>query len=74
MQIRFLQTVASENPNFPFVAGQLVTTTAPSEYLLSLIDGVRAIVIRSDDTERAIAPDDEQPEPKRKRGRPKRAQ
>ena len=73
MQIRFLQTVPSENPNFPFVAGQTITVTEPSRFMLDLIDGVRAIVIRSDDTERAIAPDDEQPEPKRKRGRPKRA-
>ena len=69
MQIRFLQTVPSENPDFPFQAGQLVTTTAPSTYLLSLIDGIRAIVVRSDDTERAVARTDEQPEPARKRGR-----
>lgn len=69
MQIRFLQTCPSENPNYPFLAGQLVTTTAPSEFLLSLVDGVRAVMVRTDHTERAIAPEADQPEPVKVRGR-----
>ena len=69
MQIRFLQTVPSENPSFPFIAGQTITVTQPSRFILNLIDGVRAIVVRADDTERAVAPDAEQPEPTEKRGR-----
>jgi len=69
MQIRFLQTCPSESPGFPFVAGQTITVSNPSDFLLSMLDGVRAVIIRSDETERAVAPTDEQPEPKRKRGR-----
>jgi hypothetical protein len=56
MTIRFLQTVPSENPEFPFQAGQVISVACPSRYLLSLIDGVRAYAIKTDDTERAVAP------------------
>jgi hypothetical protein len=72
MTIRFLQTVASENPSFPFQAGQVINVPAPSGYLLSLCDGVRAEVVRTDDTERAVQAPAEQPEPRivhRSRGR-----
>ena len=69
MTIRFLQTVASEKPDFPFMAGQIIEVSAPSEYLLSLLDGIRAEVVPTDDSERAIAPDAEQPEPVRQKGR-----
>lgn len=48
MQIRFLQTIASENPGFPFQAGQVIHVTAPSPYLLELLDGVRAEVVRDE--------------------------
>jgi hypothetical protein len=63
MTIRFLQTIASQNPEFPFQAGQIITVAAPSEFILSLVDGVRAEVLRVDTTERAVAPADTTPEP-----------
>lgn len=69
MMIRFLQTVPSENPEFPFQAGQVITVACPSSYLLSLVDGIRAEAIRTDDTERAIAPAMITPEPIRSKGR-----
>jgi hypothetical protein len=69
MTIRFLQTVESENPGFPFMAGQVITVPAPSPYLLSLLDGVRAEVVPTDDTERAVVPALEQPEPVTVKGR-----
>lgn len=72
MTIRFLETCPSENPAFPFQAGQVISVTAPSAFLLSLIDGVRAEVVKTDDTERAIAPEPERAEPvRRKRTRAK---
>jgi hypothetical protein len=70
MTIRFLQTVQSGNPEFPFVAGQLISTTAPSPFLLDLLDGVRAEVVKDED-ERAVAPETEQPEPVKRRKRRK---
>ena len=73
MQIKFLQTVPSETANVPFLAGQTIRVEMPNAYLLSLIDGVRAVAIPSDETERAVAPVDERPEPKRKRGRARAA-
>lgn len=69
MVIRFLQTVASENPDYPFHAGQVITVACPSPYLLSLVDGIRAEAIPTDSTERAIMPTPQQPEPIRARGR-----
>jgi hypothetical protein len=67
--IRFLQTVASDNPEFPFQAGQVITVERPSAYLLSLLDGVQAEVVPVDDTERAVEQVAEQPEPARVKGR-----
>jgi len=72
MTIRFLQTVPSENPEYPFQAGQIIYVAAPSAFLLSLLDGVRAEVIKADVLEQATEPEPEQPEPRRKRGRPRR--
>jgi len=71
MTIRFLQTVSSESQSLPFMAGQLISTTAPSQFLLDLLDGVRAEAVKDED-ERAVAPEAEQPEPvavKRRRRR-----
>jgi hypothetical protein len=67
--IRFLQTCASENPEYPFQAGQVITVTCPSRYLLSLVDGIRAEAIPTDETERAVIPALSQPEPAKKKGR-----
>lgn len=69
MTIRFLQTVASEHPDFPFMAGQVITVPVPSPFLLSLLDGVRATCVPDDGEERAVAPPDEQPEPVKAKGR-----
>jgi hypothetical protein len=66
MTIRFLQTVQSENSDFPFMAGQVISVTAPSPFLLSLVDGVRAEAVKAED-ERAVMQQDETPEPSRKR-------
>jgi len=68
MKIRFLQTVPSGNPTFPFQAGQIITIEDPAPFLY-LLDGVRAEALASDDTERAIEPDAEQPEPAKVKGR-----
>lgn len=68
MTIRFLQTVASENPAYPFQAGQIITVAAPSAYLLSLLDGVRAEVVKAD-LERAVDVAPEQPEVRRRQRR-----
>jgi hypothetical protein len=54
MTIRFLQTCQSENPAFPFMAGQVIHVPAPSAFLLGLVDGVRAEAVKTDDTERAV--------------------
>lgn len=70
MTIRFLQTCASENPAFPFMAGQVITVTAPSPFLLGLLDGVRAEIVKGLEDppeEQAIAPHGERPEPERPR-------
>lgn len=69
MQIKFLQTCPSENPEFPFMAGQVIDIPVPSPSLLKLLDGVHAEAVTSDDTERAVAPSDPQPEPVRVKGR-----
>jgi hypothetical protein len=63
MTIRFLQTVASENPEFPFMAGQVIDVPAPSAFLLGLVDGVRAEAVKTDNTERAVVDELETPEP-----------
>jgi hypothetical protein len=67
--IRFLQTVSSEAPGFPFQAGQQIEVAVPSAYLLGLCDGVRAVIVRTDDTERAVMPRAETPEPARRKTR-----
>ena len=69
MVIRFLQTTPSETPDYPFQAGQVISVACPSPYLLSLVDGVRAELVRTDESERAIEPDREQPEPFQQKGR-----
>lgn len=66
MQIRFLQTVASENPAFPFQPGQVITVTSPGPFLQRVLDSGAAEIVRVDETERAVEPDVEQPEPVRK--------
>ena len=71
MVIRFLQTTPSENPDFPFQAGQIISVTAPTRFLLSLIDGIHAEVVRTDDIERAIEEPVAVPEPVRRRVRVK---
>ncbi len=72
MQIRFLQTVASDNAFAPFVAGQVIDVPAPSPYLLSLLDGVRAEAVSIDDMERAVEPAPVRSEPVRKGKRDRR--
>jgi hypothetical protein len=52
------------------MAGQVISTTAPSPFLLDLLDGVRAEVVKDED-ERAVAPETEQPEPAKRRKRRK---
>lgn len=69
MTIRFLQAVPSENPEFPFQAGQVIEVACPSPYLLSLLDGVRAEVVRTEGEEVAVEPEAERAEPVRRRGR-----
>jgi hypothetical protein len=73
MTIRFLQTVPSQNPEYPFQAGQIIYMAAPSGFLLQFVDGIRAIAIPEDQEERAVEAPADRPEPvRRKRGRPRR--
>jgi hypothetical protein len=72
MTIRFLQTCQSENPAFPFMAGQVIHVPAPSAFLLGLVDGVRAEAVRADGVERAVVDECETPEPVPVKGRRKR--
>lgn len=65
MVIRFLQTTPSEHPEYPFMAGQIITVAQPTPFLLSLLDGVRAEVVRVDEQERAVLDAGTVPEPVR---------
>jgi hypothetical protein len=69
MVIRFLETVPSQNPEFPFTAGQIIHVVCPDAFLRGYIEAKKAVVVPSDDTERAIEPGAETPEPETKRGR-----
>jgi hypothetical protein len=65
MLIRFLQTVPSpEQPDYPFVTGQIIAVDAPPAWMLALLDGVRAEAIKTQDVERAVV---EAPSPVRRR-------
>lgn len=68
MTIRFLQTCESGHPDFPFQAGQVIHVTDPPGFLLALCDGVRAEIVKDED-ERAVAPEPQQPEPVKTKGR-----
>jgi hypothetical protein len=69
MRIRFLETCPSANPERPFQPGQVIDIEHPSAELLACVDGVRAVALPTDDSERAVEPDAEQPEPVRVKGR-----
>ena len=69
MKIRFLQQVASDNPAFPFQAGQEIDVPVPPPFLVPLLDGVHAVVVPDDETERAVEEIPEQPEPARVKGK-----
>jgi hypothetical protein len=68
MQIRFLQTCASDNPDYPFMAGQVIDVPALSRLLQSHVFTGLAEFVREDETECAVVVAAEVPEPK-KRGR-----
>ena len=72
MKIRFLQTTPSDNPEYPFMAGQVITVAQPTPSLLRLIDDEHAEIVREDAIERAVVAPDPTPEPLRKKGRRKR--
>lgn len=66
MTIRFLQTCASENPDYPFMGGQEFTFTGPPPPIFAqYLDGVQACVVRADPTELAVEPEPETAEPVR---------
>jgi hypothetical protein len=66
--IRFLQTVPSEHPDFPFMPGQVINVPAPSPSMQQALRGGLAEIVRAED-ERAEAPAVESPEPVRRKGR-----
>ena len=66
MTIRFLQATPSDSPDHPFQAGQVISVAEPSPYLLSLLDGVRAVAVKDTEPEMAVAV------APRKRGRPRK--
>jgi len=69
VRIRFLQTCPSDSPDAPFQPGQVIDVAHPSPALLALVDGVNAVAVPVDDTERAVETNTEQPEPVRGKGR-----
>ncbi len=54
MRIRFLQVVASPQPEFPFQIGQVINIDEPWPALLAALDGVQAEVLRDDAPELAV--------------------
>jgi hypothetical protein len=50
--IRFLQTVESGNPEFPFQPGQVIHVDDPTPFL-KLLDGVRAVAVQDTEPEYA---------------------
>lgn len=53
MIIRFLQTTPSESPDHPFLAGQVIFVETPTPFLVGLLDGVRAQVVKDPEVEHA---------------------
>jgi hypothetical protein len=53
MTIRFLQTVDSLTPGFPFMAGQVITVEQPPRELLAYLNDGRAEVLGDVTPERA---------------------
>lgn len=72
MTIRFLQTCPSENPDYPFMAGQVISVACPTPLIRTHLANGMAEAVKTDDTERAVAPEIEPAEPKRKRIRVQR--
>jgi hypothetical protein len=68
MTIRFLQTVPSENPEWPFMAGQVIDVPAPSPSMQDALRNGTAELVKAED-ERGEAPAVEIPEPVRRKGR-----
>lgn len=67
MTIRFLQTTPSPVASAPFMAGQIIHVDQPEQWMLDLIDGVRAEAVTDVEPERAIA---QEPVRKARKGRP----
>jgi hypothetical protein len=67
-QIRFLQSTASQNPNYPFQAGQVIWLLRLTAEVRQWIADGRAEVI-PDEPEAALAPDGELAVLPRARGR-----
>ena len=63
MLIRFLETVPSQNPDAPFTAGQIINVVCPDASLQRYLDEGLAVAVKTDDSERAIEPEAETPEP-----------
>lgn len=58
MHIRFLETVESERPGFPFTAGQIISVATPTKQMLAWLRSSRAVVLRQEnDEELAVAPE-----------------
>lgn len=49
MRIRFLQTVPSENPHFPFQAGQTIVVSRPTKAITAALGDGRAVVLPDPD-------------------------
>jgi hypothetical protein len=54
VRIKFLQTTASKVEGFPFQAGQVIDVTDPPQWMLDLVDGVRAEAVKDDEPEYAV--------------------
>lgn len=70
MTIRFLQTARSSNPDFPFLAGQVITVAEPTAEMVAALNDGRAEAVKTDDVEFATV---RAPRAARKRGRIKRS-
>ena len=71
MRIKFLATCVSDAPEHPFQAGQILSLPGSElpAYFRSYVKRGEAILLPDDETERAVEPTSEQPEPLKSKGR-----
>lgn len=69
MRLKFLRTTASQSPEYPFRAGQIIPLERLTPEFRRFVRDGAAEVLPEDDTERAVAPAVRTAEPARKSAR-----